>query len=162
MFFESLYDTERPLGHSAKTSKEMNLKRTWSTIKPLRWNIIHQNRSLPLPFIFSPHFCCLLFSQLCCVPFKLHCQRQKTWTSEMCSFISLLGSLSLSPAADTFTHLIGCVLNQEACACVCMTLYHMHQLVPDFIWHDVQQPNLLLNTLAGWWQPLPPPPPPPL
>lgn len=32
--------------------------------------------------------------------------------------------------------------------CACMTMLHVHQPALHLIWHDVHQPNLLLNTLA--------------
>lgn len=50
---DSFNDTDRPLGHSAEKSEEMNLKGSHASAKPPRWNIICQNRSLLSSLFFG-------------------------------------------------------------------------------------------------------------
>lgn len=145
-FCDSSDDTERPLGHSAEKSEEMNLKGSRASIKPLRWNIICQDRSLLCHSLFFLPF--LPFSLRGCVPLKFECQWDRKHALPKCSLIS---SSRLVPQSR---HSIRCVRRR------------IEEHVHAFVWHCTMCPNLfavmcsslicLLYTLAVGWQPLPP------
>lgn len=137
-FCDSSDDTERPLGHSAEKSEEMNLKGSRGSIKPLRWNIICQDRSLLCHSFFL--FCFLPFSLRGCVLLKFE--------TENTHFQSAPSSLLLDPSLSR------CVRRR------------IEEHVDAFVWHCTMCPNsfavmcssliCLLYTLAVGWQPLPP------
>lgn len=108
VFCDSLYDTERPRGHSAKTSKEINLKGSWSTIKPLRWNIICQHGSLSMLFIFSPIF--VVFHLASNAVFLLNSSVRKT---ENMDRQHVLPHLSSRLGITQPCHSIGCVFSSN-------------------------------------------------